>query len=100
MTKRIRLTKKGFRGWLEGKPGRMVVGYSQDRSECPIAKYLHDTGVYYPCVQTDTFGHFREPSQQQLPRWAKRFVNKIDDERDAITARLALAVLDGKEPTQ
>ena len=97
--KRITLTRKGFREWLEGKPGKVRVGWADHSRCCPIANYLHDLGMEIPEV-TGTFGP-RWGSRKPLPKWTIQFISKIDraPAMSQVTARQALAVLDGKEAT-
>ena len=95
MTKRITLTRKGFRSWLEGKPGDEVVGMSCHPGRCPVAAYLCYMGMDDPDVGARRFG----PSNKRTPRWAYLFILTIDKGCFNITARQALAVLDAKEPT-
>ena len=102
MTKRIRLTKKGFRGWLAGKPGGAVVGKAHAVRACPLAQYLRHKGMDTPDLSTVSFGpaaaYWRE--RTPMPQWASFFIPRIDSGRfcgQPITASQALAVLDGKE---
>ena len=94
--KRIRLTRKGFREWLERIPGDACVGYPGHPRQCPVARYLCYIDVELPEVERDTFKPFWG-KPRPLPKWAKRFVKEIDYAPDIITARQALAVLDGKD---
>ena len=91
--KRITLTRKGFREWLEGKPGKEWTGWSNNPNHCPIATYLRYMGMDNPDVGARRFG----PSSKQTPWWARQFIFTIDKRGGEITARQALAVLDGKE---
>ena len=95
--KRITLTRNGFRKWLEGKPGDVIVGYTRSSSWCPIVQHLRQAGVESPLVGGNMF-HVSTGKDKPLPPWAVLFVAKIDATPFYITARQALAVLDGKEP--
>ena len=99
MTKRITLTRKGFREWLVGKPGEEWVGHSYSYSDCPIATYLCGAGMKTAVVGVVLYG---APGGEdaRIPEWACSFISQIDKGISRyITARQALAVLDGKEPT-
>lgn len=97
MGKRITLTRKGFRKWLEGKRGYVWVGQPCCFDSCPIAVYLHDKGMERPWVGTFKYGSDVQ-TKTPMPKWAGRFVERIDHSGKVnITARQALAVLDGKE---
>jgi len=98
--KRITLTRKGFREWLEGKVGNTVVGHSCARGECPIATYLRHAGMEDAGVTAATYGPMFDEygGSETTPVWAVSFIDKIDKGISRyITARQALAVLDGKE---
>ena len=96
MGKRITLTRKGFREWLEGKPGEEVVGTARSDLRCPLAFYLSDTFQQHSKVG---YGRIIVGTHctRRLSRWVERFICKIDKVPNPITARQALAVLDGKE---
>ena len=96
--KRIKLTRKGFREWLEGKLGETIVGYTRSSGWCPIAHYLRQAGVESPLVGENMF-RVSLGKKKPLPPWAILFVAKIDATPFNITARKALTVLDGKEHT-
>lgn len=108
MTKRITLTRKGFREWLEGKPGEEVVGYGCQPHNCPLARHLRDLGMKEPSVGVSNItalgGAVYEYAalnkiSTPAPAWAQRLLNGLDKFGSSapITARQALAVLDGKE---
>lgn len=100
MGKRIGLTENGFRAWLVGKPGGARVGVAFSVRACPIAQYLRHMGMDKPDVTTISFGpaaaYWRD--RTPTPAWASRFIPRIDKAGvRRITARQALAVLDGKD---
>ena len=75
-----RLTKKGFREWLEAHEPDTVVGCADDTHECPLARF--------------TGKPFR--GYGQGPEWAESFAAEADyeDEDGRITAKRALEILD------
>ena len=100
MTKRITLTRKGFREWLVGKHPRAHVGSGSTPWRCPVANYLRNLGIKRPSVGVTTFSDRDVGLENKMPKWANKFIRSIDAKKpSSITARQALAVLDGKEPT-
>lgn len=98
MTHRITLIRKGFREWLEGKTGDEVVGQRLDAQDCPVANYLRSMGATDPGVCQDYYTADHEHDIRPPP-WAISFIDAIDMlATKEITARQALAVLDGKAP--
>lgn len=102
MGKRITLTEKGFRAWLVGKPGDANVGRTCMEGTCPVAYYLNSLGRGSAHVSLTAFNPYDkvDPESRRLPLWAQGFVENIDNSFDfahPITARQALAVLDGKD---
>lgn len=92
----MRLTRKGFRAWLEAKPPLEIVGIRGEPYDCPLARYLAQKGlrqselllraVYGPG------GKF-----QNLPRWATQFIVQVDLQPgvNLVTAKQALKHLKG-----
>jgi hypothetical protein len=108
-----KLTKKGFRSWLQSLPPRKVVSPSDYGCEsCPIAMYADSQGwipegfeIEVTCNQIALFDTTpMQPARYYAaPQWVHDFVDGIDAwsglltgaKVRRVTARRALRVLDG-----
>lgn len=75
----MRLTRKGFRAWLESKRPREIVGEPAETDMCPLANFIGKEWNY------------------EGPKWADDFANSVDDllgQVQRITAARALKILD------
>ena len=102
----IRLSRKGFRKWLQSHVDPTeVVGYARSSGSCPIAFYLRSlgakgVGVTRSEYQLSLTGHgwtYRNQGYVRLALWSQRFINMIDDLRSDHqdrTAEECLTVLD------
>ena len=85
----MRLTKKNFIRWLLDKQDFDIVGQAGSGNCCPIARFLlenrnnvryTEVGNYRAYYEVDTPMMNRRRYAIQLPRWAEKFIEKLDDE--------------------
>ena len=91
----MRLTKKGFKEWLEGKDPSEIAGISVNSTSCPLAVYLQNETGHLWEVERD---HYHDAiTSHDLPRWAQQFVVNVDDftlgEPGKVSARDSLELL-------
>lgn len=98
----VRLSRRGFRRWLELQDIQAHVGERGSPASCPIANYLVWKGADFPRVDEDSFTYcstFFGKVRRTLPKWAYSFIVRIDtdddvtEEPESVTAEYALEVL-------
>jgi hypothetical protein len=88
-----------FRKWLATKAPTYIVGEAQTSAYCPIATYLHESGVQNPSVGQQECRWSVDPTERwedrtpgtPLPDWAQRFVTLVDEQGACHPIRASLA---------
>lgn len=96
----MRLTKKGFKEWLQSKEPDTCVGYADNCYHCPIATYLTDTVAEFAEVRQHHYKIVDDEGKDvknNLPDWAKKFVKGVDKIGHNISADKALKVLNSRK---
>lgn len=99
---KVTLTRRGFKGWLEGQPPRTIVGRPRSSCDCPIARYLLRRGVPTVSVGRWVVGWISAGGGRwnllPMPSWAMEFVKRTDQLKDktvkGVTARESLKILE------
>jgi len=85
----MKLTKKAFEAWLKEKPSSGSVGFTCAADQCPLAHFTGKKADY------GLIGN------QPMPKWAKNFVDTVDELapdrtiQQLVTAQQALEILRG-----
>lgn len=70
-------TPAAFRAWLEAKEPGEVVGIVRLPCECPIARFLHESG--FDMARVGAIRIDFDACRIDLDEWAGTFVEKVDN---------------------
>lgn len=73
--KKIRMTRDGFRNYLETTSD---IAIQNDTCDCLISNYLKAIGHDTPRVNAKTYDSYDTPDDVRLPKWAQIMVEKFD----------------------
>lgn len=99
-----RITKKAFREWLESHTPHAIVGVRGVCDNCPIARW-HDANdaksrlwlVRLSSIEVADVGPPGKRIKYKTPRWALRFIRRVDRDGSSawgVRARTALRYLE------
>ncbi len=91
-----RLTRTGFRKWLESLDPEESAGTPRTFGYCPIARYLWERDAPQPYVNVSEY-YTQAPfvNGKTMPEWGNRFIEAVDLEfPNDVPARCCLEVLD------
>jgi hypothetical protein len=89
-----------FERWLDAGPNEDVVGLAEEPDACPLAYFLLDLEFERPVVKRTTWSEGPPDGRRHwnLPRWARRFVERVDTDPDLndgeVTAARAKVILE------
>ncbi len=96
------LTQNGFGNWLLRHRVDEIVGFPEDRSDCPLCRYIRSLGVQDPAVDLTYYKYFPRGTvvTERIAEWATKFqydsmdlVGTKTDALEPITAEQAIQAL-------
>lgn len=73
------ITRKEFEAWLESKDSSAPVGKVGYGQECPVAKFLKETGVAKKIAVSNSVTYDFESQHYVVnPSWMEKFVGQVD----------------------
>jgi hypothetical protein len=73
------LDKSKFSQWLESLEPDQVIGRSCDPTDCPLTTYLNFRTDHFWIVNPTYFSRYDNSQMTDMPRWATKFVDNIDN---------------------
>ena len=80
----IDLELSTFRGWVESQTPGAMIGYANDCTACPVARFLRVYhNVFEPIVDKGQITYYTGPNSYgwtsiDTPEWASRFIELVD----------------------
>lgn len=88
------ITYPAFKGWLESQDPVRSVGGTDSLSNYPLIRFLEAAGHPEGWVLSDYYTVEPAATPQELPKWAKSFVDRVSRHPHAfVTAKEALIML-------